>query len=255
MPPAEQPSTIAGVLARMDAILEESEVESSRLGYFAALYRRVTRAVKDDIAAGMFEDGPRMERLDVIFASRYLDAYTTWQSSGEPTVAWRVAFEAAESWRPIVLQHLLVGMNAHILLDLGIAAARTSPGDALPALRNDFNQINSVLASLVDKVQAELAEIWPALAWIDRVGGRTEETVINFSMEVARDFAWKVATELAPLDEAAQEARIEALDAEVAALGRRIVHPGWLISSAALFVRVTERGTVRSKIGRLAGAD
>ena len=67
--------TIADVLVALDSIVDRSLAEASRFGYFAALYRGVTRRVKDGIAAGRFENGPRMERLDVVFALRYLDAY------------------------------------------------------------------------------------------------------------------------------------------------------------------------------------
>jgi hypothetical protein len=43
-------------------------------------------------------------------------------------------------------------MNAHINLDLGIAAAQVAPGPALPALHTDFLCINAILASVVATV-------------------------------------------------------------------------------------------------------
>jgi len=46
------------------------------------------------------------------------------QNTGQtPTESWVKAFDATEFWWLIVLQHLLMDMNAHINLDLGIAAA------------------------------------------------------------------------------------------------------------------------------------
>ena len=98
------------------------------MGYFPALYRKVTVEVKRGIEERVFDDGPRMERLDVVFAKRYLDAFDAYMEGGAPTRAWVLAFETTGQWWPIVLQHLLLGMNAHINLDLGIAAARVSPG-------------------------------------------------------------------------------------------------------------------------------
>jgi len=62
--------TIDDVLSALDAIVQQSYDRASRLGYFAALYRRVTCAVRDGITAGRFQNGPRMEKLDVVFASR-----------------------------------------------------------------------------------------------------------------------------------------------------------------------------------------
>ena len=87
------------------------------------MYRRVTAEVKRRIEAGEFDDGPRMERFDVLFARRYLDAWAQHERGEVPTGVWALAFAAGERWRPVVLQHLLLGMNAHINLDLGIVAA------------------------------------------------------------------------------------------------------------------------------------
>ena len=83
-----------------------------------------------------------MERLDVIFANRYLEAFEQYRSNQATTRSWRLTFETSKHWWPIGLQHLLLGMSAHINLDLGVAAARTSPGDTLAGLKDDFNKIN-----------------------------------------------------------------------------------------------------------------
>ncbi len=69
------PQTIDDVIRRLDQIVINAITEPSRLGYFAALYNRVTMAVRDGIRAGAFDDNVRMARLDVVFANRYIDAY------------------------------------------------------------------------------------------------------------------------------------------------------------------------------------
>ena len=72
-----------------------------------------------------------------------------WPVELSPT-SWRVAFDAAARRRPIVLQHLLLGMNAHINLDLGVTAATFAGPEGLATVRRDFDAINRVLADLVD---------------------------------------------------------------------------------------------------------
>ncbi len=69
-----EPHTIDEVLAELDQIILRARNERSRLGFFATLYRNVTIKVKEGIAAGLFEDGARMEKFDVTFANRYLAA-------------------------------------------------------------------------------------------------------------------------------------------------------------------------------------
>ncbi len=87
----------------------------------------VTLEVKEGIQASFSDDGPRMERLDVEFADRYLDAFYAYRDGRPLTKSWQVTFEAAENKNLLILQHLLLGMNAHINLDLGIATAKISP--------------------------------------------------------------------------------------------------------------------------------
>ena len=239
--PAE---TIDGVLAELDGVIDRERREASRAGYFPALYRKVTARVKEGIAAGRFEDAERMERLDVLFANRYLEAVAARRGGGEPTRSWQVSFRAAERWWPIVLQHLLLGMNAHINLDLGIAAARTAPGAELAGLETDFNRINQLLAELVEGVKQELSVVWPRLRRLDRLAGRADDRIINFSISEARDRAWQLAGRLAPLGREEQAAEIAATDLKVALLGRLIWRPGPVARLTTGYVRLGERGTV-----------
>jgi hypothetical protein len=236
--------TIDGALETLDGIIARALEQRSRVGYFAAVYRKVTAKVAEGIAAGFFDDGERMARLDVTFAQRYLSALAAHERGARPTRSWEIAFGATGARRPIVLQHLLVGINAHINLDLGIAAATTSPGPALVDLRRDFDRINEILASLVAGVVRDLGEVSPWIGLLDWIGGRHDEEVIRFSIEVARAEAWRFATELAPLAPEDWSGPIGARDARVAHLARRILKPGRL-SAGLLVIRAREHNDVR----------
>mgnify|MGYP001070305221 FL=1 len=117
-------NSITEVIVQLTEIVEKSRRENSQLGYFAALYRKVTIRIRDGIAKREFDDNERMERLDVIFANRYIDAYNAFKSNQTPTQSWSIAFIASQNTNLLILQHLLLGINAHINLDLGIAAAQ-----------------------------------------------------------------------------------------------------------------------------------
>lgn len=240
------------VLADLDREVERAWEEKSRLGYFTALYRRVTQKVKEGILThGVFADPARMDRLDFAFASRYLDALAAFRRGEEPTLSWRVAFDAARSRRPVILQQLVLGINAHINLDLGIAAARTSPGGAIGSLQGDFNRINDILAALVTLVERQVGELSPWMAFFSRVAGEDGVRAIEFSMTVARQEAWRLAVALAPLAEPAQEPEIARRDRDVAWLARRVLHPGPLLDLVLLAVRAREAHDVRRIIEAL----
>jgi hypothetical protein len=239
--------TIEEIIVELDEIIARSRREQSRLGFFATLYRNVTLKVKEGIANSDFEDGPRMERLDVAFANRYLSALESFLRGEPPTLCWLVSFQAANLWSPIILQHLLLGMNAHINYDLGIAAAEIAPGNQLPALQGDFNRINTILGGMVNRVRANVDELSPWINFVDRIVPLTkEDRIINFSMEKARDSAWSVANMLASSTPAQQTRKLAILDQAVTAFGRLIRTPAGIFVNLGLrVVRLRETSDVQ----------
>ena len=244
-------NTIDEVLSQLDDIIDYCRETESRLGFLAALYRKVTVQVKVGIEAGRFDDGPRMERFDVLFANRYLDAFERHRRGDQPSRCWQVAFQAADSWRLIIVQHLLLGINAHINLDLGVAAGQTSPGQQLPDLKGDFDQINTILSALLDEVQDELGTLSPWMRLVDRVGGRTDEAILNFSLGRARKAAWRVAETIAPASPEQALLEIEKIDDKITKLARLVQNPGLLIRASLFVVRLAERRTVPEVIDTL----
>lgn len=239
-------ATLDDVLARLDTIVDDARVRRHRAGYFAALYRGVTARVRDDVVAGRFDDPTRMERLDVVFANRYLDAEAAYRAGRPTTRSWRIAFDEAERWPPLVLQHLLLGMTAHIALDLGIAAAEVAPGGRLPDLRRDFLRIDALLGAQIDDVQERIATVSPWMGVLDWAGDRTDEVVCGFCLTQARALAWSAAETLAPItDPAVREAEIARLDRRTALLATVIRTPGPIARLARLGVRLCEPRDVR----------
>lgn len=243
-------TTINEVIDALDVIILNSKDSKSPLGYFAALYRKVTIGVKKGIAEGDFEDGARMEKLDVIFANRYLEAYNLYQKGEDPSLSWAIAFTKSKNYWPIVLQHLLWGINAHINLDLGIAAVETvdEENETIHDLKNDFNKINELLAGLVGEVEQELSNIWPTLKFILKISGKIDGFLINFSMRTARDGAWKFATELSEVRKENRREMITERDVRISEIANYISSPGVIASLIFKWIRLGEKGDVVERI-------
>ena len=214
--------TIDDILARLKAIITESERADCRNGYFAALYYKVTASVKEGIDRGRFSNGPRMENLDVIFASRYLDALSTWKTGKPLTASWRLAFDASGQSNLLVLQHLLLGMSAHINLDLGIAAVEAANGD-LESLHNDFDEINTIISALTYQVLNDIDRVSPLLSLLGLHAGDSTSILIQFSIDNARDGAWCFAEDLSGKKGADYDACIAARDQTICKLGNGLV--------------------------------
>lgn len=242
--------SIDAVIERLSAIVAETSAHADPAGYFAALYRQVTLRVREGIVAGAFRDGDRMERLDVVFAGRYFSAYDCYRLGSPCSRSWQTALEATRDDRLTILQHLFLGMNAHINLDLGIAAATIAGTDAA-RLRPDFIALNGIIGNLVDGVQDVVAEFAPLLDVLDRVGGRGDERFADFDMRIARDEAWEVCLALGRRSDSQQQQYIDRLDRRTAVLGKLLRGPGGMLGHALRLVRSCERGTPAEIIAAL----
>jgi hypothetical protein len=218
------PTTIDGVIDQLQSIIDDSIKTGSRLGYFAALYRRMTMAIRDGMRTGRFQDNARIERLDVTFASRYLVTRGQYFAGELHGQSWLQAYHAAGSANLTVLQQLLIGINPHIMIDLGVAAARTCPGDQLAGLETDFNTVNAIILSLFPVIDAELDELSPFERFVDHSFlGYLKDKAINLSIDEGRKSSWGFATKLAYLDLPAQAIAIGHRDLEGIALGACIL--------------------------------
>lgn len=218
--------TIDDVVRSLDGIIERCHDRGSRLGYFPAMYRKTTLEVKRGLETGRFDDPDRLERLDVVFAERYLEAFQEHERGGRPTGAWAYAFQMGSSHRPSVIQHLLLGMNAHINLDLAISAVEVAPGPDLVSLKHDFDEINDILGELVDRVQDDLSSIFPLFRALDFLCLRFDETAVHLAVRHARSAAWEKAVRLSGLPSRDhRSSHIVEMDREVVSLARTICPP------------------------------
>lgn len=188
-------TTIDDVLTQLEDIIAGSIRTNDRMGYFAALYYKVTASVKDGIAKGQFQNGALMERLDVTFANRYLGALAAWKNRQPLSDSWRIAFETTKKSSALVLQQLLLGMSAHINLDLGIAAAEISAGQ-MDSVQADFNSINTVISALTYQVVNDIDRMSPLLSLLGLHYNNQTSILIQFSIDNARDGAWCFAEDL-----------------------------------------------------------
>jgi hypothetical protein len=253
-PPIPAVTKIDEVIAAIQGIIGWTISAESRLGYFAALYKRITIAIKQGIANNQFQDGPRMERFDVTFASRYFAAFNAYfYPAVYPPIShcWRVAFDAAQLPAPIIVQHMIAGVNAHIDLDLGIAAETVAPGKQIDSLHHDFNTVNAVLASQVSTVVMEIDSLSPVLADIYAVLMQHELDLIADGLVITRDAAWLFAKELAIEPAILHPTTIMIHDLKVAALGTLILHPPKLIADVIDVIAAAESRDIVKNIETL----
>ncbi len=243
--------SIDEVLSELDIIIENTVVENTYLGIFAYVYRRTTAQIKQAILEKQFEDNERMQVMDVAFANLYLTAYQNYMHNQDCSASWKTAFSAKHD-KLTIIQHLMLGMNAHINMDLGIAASTFSPGLSMAVLKNDFMKVNQILNNLTNEMQDRVAKVSRLMVLLDWLGKNTDELIANFSMVKAREQAWNLACILSELKDAERKAVVELTDTTIAEFGNQLKNPpGKILKMALKLISYFEEKDVKIIINKL----
>lgn len=205
--PLKTAKNLGETIANFDAIVAWAIDAPSGIGYFATIYKRSTIAVSNAIDTGKFQHPDVMTRFTLTFSQRYFDALNAHFHPNDhpgPTHVWQWAFDGLAYKEPIIFQHLLTAVDAHINLDLGITAAQVG-GGAMDDLHHDFDMINAILGSQVQGVFDALAKVSPRTRTIRDLLPGDEVEEINALLIVFRDLAWKFANVLADSPDDFQE--------------------------------------------------
>ncbi|WP_336921824.1 DUF5995 family protein [Aquipuribacter sp. SD81] len=154
---------IAGVVARMDTALSRLEQLGDPARHFLTTYRDVTHAVGAAAGSGRVEDPAWLARWDVAFAEPYLEALAARERGDHVAGPWREAFAAPADLHPYL--HVLLGMNAHINLDMPLSLlAVLSDADVrderlMASRHRDHEALDSVIAALVPEQSRRLVRV------------------------------------------------------------------------------------------------
>ena len=218
-------------------------------GYFPALYSRVTTQIANSIDAHEFADGDRMNVFATEFASRYIRA---WQREIPRPRCWQASWDVADDGSLLIVQQLLLGINAHVNYDLPQAAAEIAreSGD-LASVHDDFDAVNDVLARVSVGVLGELDRL---SHWTSAVAALGGGRAFNFSLRTARAQAWSAAERLYALDDLQQREYVTDLDELVSVLAYLITRPPIPVAVFAFFARFLEQRDPKLVIVGLLGA-
>jgi hypothetical protein len=238
MPPLTQPYlTLDDVVTGFGELENGFRRAHDRRSVFLTLYAIVSSAIREAIARRAFEDAAWVERYAVAFANLYRDALLHYGSGQLERVpkAWIIGFDAARAAQGLVLQDMLLGVNAHVNNDLPLALLAVGIGPDRASRYRDHTAVNQVLASVTELATERLMALYaPGLGKLDEVAGQIDELISAFSLEVARESAWDAALALSDARSAPERAvTTRLLSARAAVVAKLLRAP----SRSAAFVR------------------
>ena len=192
-------ATLDEVVAALAALEERFRSRGDRRAVFATLYGVVSAEMRDRVARRSFGDNEWVHRYAVTFANYYREALEAYDAgrTGDVAKAWRLCFDAATVRTGLVLQDLLLGVNAHVNNDLPLALQRVSIDPDRSSRRRDHDAVNDVLAAVTERATQRIAALYaPGLHSLDDCAGELDEMLSRFSLQTARDGAWESAIAL-----------------------------------------------------------
>lgn len=210
-------------VARMSALAESWEQCGDSRSIFLRCYGLMTQSMLAALRDDRFQDPQWVSELLHHFADYYFDALDRYeQGYGNTPQIWTHAHDASRERDLFVLQHLALGVNAHINYDLIFALADmllpewpTASEQLRQQRYQDHCKVNAIIAETVDNVQDSVVEEQvPWFDLIDEVLGPIDEMLVSRLIANWRDEVWEQAVEVV---EAQGAERTEALRQQIEA--------------------------------------
>ncbi len=192
----------------MLAVAKKFESEEDNRTIFLYCYSMMTGNMLKAIEQDKFNDNKWVNKLLHRFAEYYFDALSCYDCGDATPAVWKEVHVAAATKKLHVIQHLLLGVNAHINYDLVLSLY-----DLLAPEWNDLSEemrekryqdhclVNEIIGNTIDKVQDEVVEKYsPLMKVVDRIMGRLDENLLLRLISEWRDSVWQHTLELLALD-------------------------------------------------------
>lgn len=168
-------------------------------GVFATAYLHITQSIGAALEENSFQNNFWSQDYLICFANLYRQALLNYENSNMELIpkSWKCSFDLAVKKEGFIIQHLLLGINAHINHDLALALHEAKIDPDRDDKYRDHNDINIVLEKATDGLKQHVAEKYaPILKRLDRGLGTIDDEITAFSIPKAREHAWSMAIAL-----------------------------------------------------------
>ena len=164
-------TTIEDVLRILAAIVADTRAKDGSAWLLSCAVPAGHAGGQDGNRARVFRRPNADVSLRCVVRERVFRGDEQFRADQQPSRAWQFAFDTARSQRVIILQNLLLSINAHINLDLGVVAGNAFAGNALENFHDDFNRINDILGSLIPAARDAVGQLSPLMEELSTIGG------------------------------------------------------------------------------------
>lgn len=162
------PTNVDEALASLDTVAERLQADGDALAAFPDIYGIITRKVAEQIVRpdGMFLESGWISRLAGRFCERYLETLR-WSMERRPQdcEAWGATYACSSMRRTLPVQHVMLGLSAHINFDLALGIYETirefghaDDAEQMARYKHDHDAVNNLLLASVSEAFEHLVE-------------------------------------------------------------------------------------------------
>lgn len=162
-----EPKNINEALTALETVAERLRQDGDARAAFPDIYSIITRKVAEQVQRkdGIFKEPQWISRLAGRFCERYLETLR-WSLEQRPQDcdAWSAAYACSPLARSIPLQHVILGLSAHINFDLAFGIYETirefgheACPEMLARYKHDHDQVNALLLASVPEAFERLS--------------------------------------------------------------------------------------------------
>jgi hypothetical protein len=218
------------IIQKMTQLAQAWETQNDQRAIFLRCYSMMTDNMMDAVQAKRFQDNAWVEKLLHHFADYYFNALACFDCGDQVPPVWQAVHQRAQG--PLhVMQHLLLGINAHINYDL-VLSIYDMLKEEWPHLddqtrtirQEDHRLVNVIIGETIDKVQDEVIEKHdPRMDWLDQFLGRIDEKLLSLLISRWRAEVWDKAQVMLDCPNNAMRTTLnKELEQEVLRLGKWI---------------------------------
>lgn len=233
-----EPKNVDDALTALETVADRLHKDGDARAAFPDIYSIITRKVAEQVRhkEGMFLEPRWISRLAGRFCERYLQTLR-WSFERRPQDcdAWSATYACSTLSRTIPVQHVLLGLSAHINFDLAIGIYETireygheSCSEMIARYKHDHDQVNALLLASVPEAFEHLSGRHgcglSALVHT-RVYAPARWLTMQFLTRWRADVWDNVLTLLAAKSEAERDARLAAMARRAGLYGRLLKLP------------------------------
>ena len=185
---------------KLSRFVQKWQADKDRRVIFAHTYYLMTGNMLSALRGGEFHDRKWVSALLDRFAVYYFSALSKYEHApiSAPPV-WRIAFQVAENENSYTVQHLLLGVNAHINFDL-VATLIDLLKDEWKTLTmqqkrqryEDHTHVNEIIGKTFDETQElVIARYSPVLDRLTQYSFNLDNLIISSLIASWREQAWQ----------------------------------------------------------------